>query len=174
METTKNRMSSFEEKFFNKLKNYLDTKLYYYGSIQRNDYFPNSSDIDVDIFTDNEQSTITKLQNFLNLERNNFKKFVYRLHRTNKVVYGYKVKYIDTNHNFSTELAIYNEKDKDNVLKEHISKIDLPIYVAILLYILKFLYYELKIISKETYYYFKKLFMNYFVEGEDTEYVVLG
>ena len=65
METTKNKMSHFAEKFFHKLKNYLDTKLYYYGSIQRNDYFPNSSDIDVDIFTDNEQSTITKLQNFL-------------------------------------------------------------------------------------------------------------
>ena len=174
METTKNKMSPFAEKFFNRLKYYLDTKLYYYGSIQRNDYFPNSSDIDVDIFTYNEQSTITKLQTFLSVERSEFKKFVYRLHRTNKVVYGYKVKYSDKEHNFSTEFAIYDEKDKDNVLKEHISKIDLPVYVAVLLYILKFLYYKVQIMPKETYYYFKKLFMNYFVEGEDTEYVIIG
>lgn len=174
METTKNKMSPFAENFFNKIKNYLDTKLYYYGSIQRGDYFPNSSDIDVDIFTDNEQSTITKLQNFLSIEKHELKKFVYRLHKTNKVVYGYKVKYNDKTHNFSTELSIYNEKDKESVLQEHISKIDLPYFVGVLLYILKFLYYKLQIIPKETYFKFKKLFMNHFVEGEDTEYVVIG
>jgi hypothetical protein len=33
METTKNKLTSEQMKFFKKLSNYLDTKLYYYGSI---------------------------------------------------------------------------------------------------------------------------------------------
>ena len=70
METTKNKLPVFAEHFFKKLGDYLDTKIYYYGSIQRSDYFPDSSDIDVDIFTENENSTITKLQHFLKIDRN--------------------------------------------------------------------------------------------------------
>ena len=65
METTKNKLSSYESDFFNKLSNYLDTKLYFYGSIQRDDYKPGHSDIDVDIFTDNIHSALIKIQNLL-------------------------------------------------------------------------------------------------------------
>ena len=40
METTKNKMPPYAKQFFYNLSNYLDTQIYYYGSIQRNDYFP--------------------------------------------------------------------------------------------------------------------------------------
>jgi hypothetical protein len=40
METTKNKLPEKEQQFFNELSKYLDTSLYYYGSVQRNDYFP--------------------------------------------------------------------------------------------------------------------------------------
>ena len=95
METTRNEMPEYAKYFFKKLTDYLDVKIYYFGSIQRFDYFPSSSDIDADIFTDNESSTITKMQNFLGIPRYDFRKFVYRLHKANKMVYGYKVKYED-------------------------------------------------------------------------------
>ena len=91
MESTKNKMPEFAEEFFKKLGNYLDTKIYFFGSIQRADYFPNSSDIDADIFTENENSTLSKMQNFLGVKRHEFKKFVYRLHKTKKMVHGYKI-----------------------------------------------------------------------------------
>jgi predicted nucleotidyltransferase len=61
METTRNNLTPYSKHFFDSLSNYLDTKLYFFGSIQRRDYFPNSSDIDVDIFTDNEPGTILKI-----------------------------------------------------------------------------------------------------------------
>ena len=67
METTKNKMPEYNNIFFEKLKNYLDTKLYFFGSVQRPDYFQKGSDIDVAIFTDNIKSTVTKLQSFLNV-----------------------------------------------------------------------------------------------------------
>ena len=53
METTKNEIPEYNNIFFEKLKNYLDMKIYFFGSVQRNDYFPKSSDIDVALFTDN-------------------------------------------------------------------------------------------------------------------------
>ena len=171
METTKNEMPQYAKEFFFKLGMYLDIPIYYFGSVQRADYFPTSSDIDVDLFSDNESSIIIKLQNFLGLEKYKFKKFVYKLNKTQKIVYGHKVKYEDPSNNFFTEMSIYNEKYKDDVLLEHNSKAILPFYVTILLIILKFFYYKLQILPEETYSYFKKIIMNYMVEGEDVEFV---
>ena len=74
METTKNQLTPYESNFFNKLKIYLDTPLYFYGSIQRDDYKSGYSDIDIDIFTENMNSTIVKLQNFFN--SNQYKKII--------------------------------------------------------------------------------------------------
>jgi len=171
METTKNEMDACSKKFFFKLGNYLDTQIYYFGSIQRDDYFPGKSDIDIDIFTDNTQSTIIKLQNFLGIEKYKFKRFVYKLHKTKKMVYGHKVKYEDRFNNFFTEISIYDEKDKEAVLIEHNSKAILPFYVTWFLIILKIFYYKLGILSEETYSYLKKIIMNFMVEGEDVEFI---
>jgi len=173
METTRNEMPDNAKIFFIKLKNYLDTKLYYYGSIQRYDYFPEFSDIDVAIFCENIESTILKLQNFLNLPRNKFQKFVHRIPRTGKIVYGWKVKYVDNNKKFTMELAIYDETIKEEVLTEKRSKNNIPDYVCILLYILKVLYYKWRILPFNIFVYLKKICLNYLVEGKDSEYIIL-
>jgi len=171
MESTRNNMQPFANKFFKRLRIYLDTPIYFFGSIQRNDYFPHSSDIDADIFTDNEISTLIQLQTFLGINKYEFKKFVYRLHKTKILVTGYKVKYLDTINNFSAELSIYNKKYKDAVLQEHNSKVVLPIIVSFLLIVLKTFYYNTSIISTPMYTYFKKIIMNYMVEGQDVEFI---
>lgn len=173
METTHNKISPYATKFFDRLSQYLDTKLYFYGSVQRGDYFPNSSDIDVDIFTDNESSTILQMQNFLKVPRTEFKRIVYRLHRTNELVTGYKIKYKSPRNNFEVEFSIYNERFKRHVLEEHRFKTVLPWYVAWLLYILKFVYYKLCILPKSAYIYLKNLTLDNLVEGEASEFVVI-
>ena len=75
METTINELTPYEKDFFTNLRNYIDKPLYFYGSIQRNDYFPGKSDIDIAIFTDNETSTIFLLGNYLNLDFQNLSLF---------------------------------------------------------------------------------------------------
>ena len=60
MEKINNKLPDDVEKFFKSLSKYIEKPLYFYGSVQRSDYFPGSSDIDVDIFTDNVNSTISK------------------------------------------------------------------------------------------------------------------
>jgi hypothetical protein len=151
MENTKNKFTDYQKTFFNKLSNYLNTKLYFFGSVQRYDYFPGSSDIDVDIFTDNENSLISKLSNFLQVDKNEFKKVIWKLNSTGEVVNGYKLMYKDLINNLIVEFSIYNEKLKKNILYEHNSKNNIPFYASFLLIILKFLFYKLHIIPDEWY-----------------------
>lgn len=173
METTKNKLTHQEEIFFNKLSNYLDTKLYFFGSIQRDDYLPKSSDIDVDIFTENENSTITKMMNFLNLERKQFKKFVWKLNNSNKLAHGYKIMYKSPEKNFSAEFSIYNEKYKNNILYEHNDKRVIPFYATFLLIILKFLFYTLHIIPSDWYIKSKKFILSTMLFKKDDHFVVI-
>jgi predicted nucleotidyltransferase len=79
IETTKNKIPENQQIFFENLKNYLDTKIYFFGSVQRADYFKENSDIDVAIFTDNIKETIYKMQIFLDKEPDDFKKFVWKI-----------------------------------------------------------------------------------------------
>ena len=88
METTNNKLPEKVERFFKELSEYLDTKLLYYGSVQRRDYFEGKSDIDVDIFTENPTSTVNKLQHFLDVPKKRFKNVIWRLDDNNKLI-GY-------------------------------------------------------------------------------------
>jgi hypothetical protein len=173
MDTTKNKMSNYSSIFFHKLSNYLDTKLYYFGSIQRSDYFPKSSDIDVDIFTDNIQSTINKMQSFLKLDKHSFKKFVYRLDKSNKIVHGYKIVYKEPENFLFVEFSIYNTLVKKDILEEHNRKIVLPYYISVLLIFFKFFYYSVPIIPKNVYLNIKKFLMDVCIDGKHVEFIVI-
>ena len=166
METTKNKLSPYEKDFFNKLSNYIDTKLYFYGSIQRDDYKPGYSDIDVDIFTENVNSTISKMQNVLNVSKEDFKKFVSKPLKKQGIIHGYKLKYKEPENNFKTELSIYDTKYKDDILYEHGRKTNLPFIVSMLLIIIKFLYYNIEILPKKIYLIIK----DYIVDLVDDDY----
>jgi predicted nucleotidyltransferase len=173
METTKNKLSSYEKNFFDKLRNYIDKPIYFYGSIQRDDYFSQKSDIDIDIFSDNEISTLHMVQNFLNLGKNEFKKSVYKMDKTNKVIPGYKGKYIDLKHNLNVEISVYNDKYKDDILEEHLSKFNLPFYIIFILIILKILHYNLGILPIVYYSKFKKLLTNYCYDNNTAAFVII-
>lgn len=173
METTKNNLSPYISNFFGRLSRYLDKKLLFFGSIQRSDYFPGQSDIDVDIFTDNVPSTIAKMQHFLKVSKNDFKKFVWKLNVNNKLAHGYKIMYKERENDFVAEFSIYDEKYKEGVLEEHKKKTVLPLYASILLVILKFLYYKLHLIPDKMYTYTKKKILSLMIGLPDDEFIVL-
>jgi predicted nucleotidyltransferase len=160
MENTKNKLNHYQKTFFNKISNYLDTKLYFFGSIQRDDYFPGLSDIDVDIFTENEISTIAKLSNYLKVNKYEFRKVVWKLNTTGDLVTGYKFMYKDEMNKLVVEFSIYNEKIKKEIIDEHNSKTNIPFYATFLLVILKFLFYKLHIISDQWYINGKKFILS--------------
>ena len=173
METTKNIMSDYSNLFFNKVKNYLDTPIFFFGSVQRDDYFPTSSDIDVAIFSDNIKSTITKIQSFLNVDRNDFKSFVWRLNYDNSLVKGYKIMYREPEHNLAVEIAVYDEKYKNGILQEHNGKRELPFYATCALVIIKYLFYQFNIIPPEWYIYLKKIILTKLIFVKEDDFVVL-
>jgi len=173
METIRNNISPRTQHFFNKLSQYLDTKLYYFGSVQRADYFPQASDIDVDIFTDHEDATIVKIQHFLKISKKDFKRFVWRLNTNDRVVYGHKIMYKDPEGEFTAEFSIYNEKVKDWILKEHRLKTFLPFYATWVLLILKFLFYTLGIIPASLYIYVKKFTLSRLIGLKYDEFVII-
>lgn len=173
METTRNKLSEQEKIFFHKLSNYLDTKLYYFGSVQRRDYFPSSSDIDVDIFADNENNTIIKLMKFLNVEKNDFKRFVWKLNKNDTLAYGYKIMYKNPEEKICVEFSIYNEKYKDHILYEHNGKKDIPFYATILLIIIKFLFYTLNIIPATWYTESKNFILSTLIFKKQDHFVII-
>jgi hypothetical protein len=157
--------------FFKRLENYLDTDLYFYGSVNRSDYIHNKSDIDVAIFTDNEYSIINSLQHFLHVKRNAFDKVVWKINGT--MIYGYKIiceKYID----IKCEIAIYNNDFKEILLTEITQYNTIPLYLSVLLFILKTLYYTFPIISKKMYSEYKRYLFNVvFLRKHDTLFFLL-
>jgi hypothetical protein len=173
METTKNELSPFEKVFFQKLSEYLNEPIYFYGSIQRDDYFPQLCDIDIDIFSYNEKDIVLKLQNFLNLERSDFKKFVYKIHKTNVLVDGYKTIYTDKKNKLNVEISVFNEKFKDAILVEHKSKFNMPYYITSILILLKILHYNFSILPVFYYSKFKKILTNTLFDGNKSEFVVI-
>ena len=171
MSNVKDKLTPFEKDFFNKLEIYLDKPIYFYGSILRDDYFPQMSDIDIDIFTDNEYSLMTKMQHYLHVSKKDFKKVAWIIKDT--PTYGYKLKYKNKKEGIDAEFSIYNEKFKDVILEEHNSKKVLPIHVTILLFIIKLFYYQIPILTKKTYIYLKRLILNGIL-GDDAKFLVLN
>jgi len=163
MEYTKNKLPIKTHNFLNKLSNYLDTKLYFYGSVQRLDFFTNKSDIDICIFTDNTQTIIHKLSSFLHIEKNKIKKIFLNIKTNEKkyeIVYCYKVMYKNPKLNLILEITVCNEKYKKVILNHYIQGSIIPIYIVLILIILKIMYYYLNLIPFKTYHKYKQIIID--------------
>lgn len=171
MNTIRDDFSKDEKLFFKRLQNYLDTDIYFYGSVNRSDYVAGKSDIDVAIFTDNEYSIIAKLQHFLQVKKNAFDKIVWKLNGT--MIYGYKIncdKYIDT----KCEIAIYNNDFKDIIINEFEVPIKhKTILTTIILYLLKLFYYQLTLLPKDIYVQLKRYVLNEMMVKKESVFLLL-
>jgi predicted nucleotidyltransferase len=174
MEYTKNKLPEKVQKFFNKMSKYINSKIYFYGSIQRNDYLINNSDIDICVFTDNTQTMIHKIQHFLHLKKEKFKKIMWTAHPSNTIVYGYKTKYTSKDPFMKLEITIYTENYKKNILEQHNIKSNLPFYAIVCLIILKFMYYTLCVISKKNFSYYKNKLTNISVGHDDNHLFIIS
>jgi predicted nucleotidyltransferase len=167
METAEKKLTEKQKDFFNKLSLYIDKPIYFYGSITRDDYLPGQSDIDVDIFTDNEQSTIQLLSNYLNIDKNEFNKTIYKINKTS-LIYGYKIKY--QNSYVKVEISIYNNKYKNQILYKRKKTNNISFFIYYLLFVIKYIYYNLGIIPNSIYKTIKRHMMN---ENAEVEFLVL-
>ena len=100
MEEIKHRLGDYKYYFFKNLQNYLDTELLFYGSIKREDYFENASDVDITIINDNVSSILSKLTNYLYIDKSNIKQIYQKFtEKSTILVSGYKLKYDNKENN---------------------------------------------------------------------------
>ena len=140
MEDIKERLGIEKYTFLKNMENYIENKLIFFGSIKRVDFFSENSDIDIVIITDNVNSTIRKLQSFLNIDDFKMRTIVQKLPNKSSIVYGYKTNYVNENIGLEMEIIIYDEKYKNDVIY-HVNKINnFPFYITMPLIILKILF----------------------------------
>jgi predicted nucleotidyltransferase len=149
--------------FFSNMATYVDLPVYFYGSILRGDYVDGKSDIDAVIFTDNENSTIDKLQNYIQAGRREFRKIVWTLN--GDVIHGRKVK-CSKYENVEFEVSVYNKNYKEALLREYNRPKTWSPLVFLGLRLIKLLYYTLPLLTKTQYGYLKRLLMNYNVYSD--------
>jgi len=169
MEHTYNKLPEREQTFLTQLSAYIGIPLLYFGSVQRNDYFKGYSDVDIDVFTENEQSTLTKMQQFMKMPSRKFKKVAWRLNHNKRIVYGYKIMYKDPE--FVLEFSVYNNKFKEDILVEHLKKTVLPWYCTFLLIIIKTLYYVLGFMPEDAFKYLKRKVLTFCIGTDDDEFI---
>jgi predicted nucleotidyltransferase len=169
MDEIKNDIPNEVKTFFYNLSEYISLNLHFYGSIKRSDYIHGKSDIDIAIFTDNEYSTMSKLIHFLSVKKECFKKIVWKLQKT--MIYGYKIKCNELNMN--CEISIYNNKFKNILIKEFERTSRIPFFILWMLYILKFCFYKMKLMSSRTYNDLKRIIFNQILDKNDTKFLVI-
>ena len=88
-------------------------------------------------------------------------------------MYGYKIK-CDKYINSKCEIAIYNNDFKEILLNEMKKYNTLPLYISIMLFFLKTLYYTFPIISSDTYSAYKRLIFNrIMINKKNSNFVLL-
>jgi predicted nucleotidyltransferase len=148
MEDIKERLTNYKYNFFINLQNYLENDLIFYGSIKRYDYFDKSSDVDIAVITDNIKSTISKLKNYLKIDKEKIKKIFQKFKKNeNTIITGYKLKYEDKEKNFVFDILIYDEMYRTHVMNNINEINNLPKYMIFILCIIKYLYYMLGLLS---------------------------
>lgn len=156
METPKHPLTIQQSHFLSKLRNYLPEKLYFYGSILRDDFLPGISDIDILYFSkENLQSTVHKLYTLLNQDskatRIQMLHFLYHSSETKKVVSGYKIKYTNVDNGVIVEISMYDNENKELIMNEQLKKAKIPFYIVYAMLILKILAYKYRVLPEDTF-----------------------
>ena len=66
IEKIKHNLKKKEYNYFLHLQNEIELPLFFIGSITRSDFFPDNSDVDIEVFSNNITSTKLKVENIFN------------------------------------------------------------------------------------------------------------
>ena len=122
------------------------------------DYVDGESDVDILVFSDNIDSTLSQICQYLRVDRDDVKKTIWHLNQAH-LIHGYKLQYSDANKHVNIEISVFNERNQKEIIDDHLSVLSLPAYILYLLYIVKFLHYRLHLISKPMYNILKRFIM---------------
>lgn len=157
LDDVQTRLTTMQHRFLQQLQQYLDTPLHVFGSIARFDFFEGYSDIDLAIITDQPKEMVTKLIAYLQCPVEAAQHIVQQFAPHQRCVRAYRVPFISEHVKF--DICIYSKTDQDIVLYNIQHNNHLPFWVVCLITCLKWCYYHVQCISKETFLNCKKIIM---------------
>ena len=158
LEEVKDKLGKNQYNYFLQIKEQIDLPLYFLGSITRCDYIKGKSDLDIEVFTDNFDSTILKMEYLFDYyQRKRTRNFI--VFKINNIpISGYKYYFKDKQQNICFDFTIYNKSSQNIVLHHRIIEKNIPYLLSLFLVMIKILYYHLSIINNSIYSYIKKYF----------------
>jgi hypothetical protein len=128
--------------------------LYFFGSIIRSDFIKGKSDLDIEVFSDNINSTIYKVDHLLDYYYKNKdpRYIVFKIKGT--PISGYK--YYFKNSDIFFDFSVYKKESQEIILEQRNIEKNIPFALTIFLITIKYLYYYLNVISKQQYSFLKK------------------
>ena len=109
LEEVKDKLGKNQYNYFLQIKEQIDLPLYFLGSITRCDYIKGKSDLDIEVFTDNFDSTILKMEYLFDYyQRKRTRNFI--VFKVNNIpISGYKYYFKDKQRNIGFDFTIYNK-----------------------------------------------------------------
>ena len=159
LEEVKDKLTKNQYNYFLQIKEQIDLPLYFLGSITRCDYIKGKSDLDLEVFTDNFNSTILKMEYLFDFYQRKTKRNFIVFEISNIPISGYKYYFKDKQRDVSFDFTIYNKACQKTVLHHRIIEKNIPYLLSLFLVMIKILYYHLSIISNNNYSYIKKYFL---------------
>ena len=161
-----NNLSNQQIEFLQNLEKNINLKLNFHGSVIRKDFFKNNkSDIDIDIFYSNKKETLSKILNYLSIPKTQIKYYIWKTYKPEYLTFkSIKITYINTF--IKLDIKLYNKKFYNNLSifrKWQINKLNLLENVYI---IIKYIYYNLKLINTHTFIILKTKLYNIFNTNE--------
>lgn len=159
-------------RYFANIERTFGLKLYFYGSIKRYDYFPNESDIDIDIFAENPDSLKFQLKQYFRLKTKKIKNVMTYINGI--PIHGYKFSHLNQKLQIKCEFSVYPSQYKKLILQEHLKKTRLPFIGTFCLLIVKTMYYSLNLLDLNTYKQLKKYILSTVVGYKDPPFVIFN
>jgi hypothetical protein len=171
IEKIKHNLKKKEYNYFLHLQNEIELPLFFIGSITRSDFFPDNSDVDIEVFSNNITSTKLKVENIFN--NGKIEKDKYIVFKINGIPFsGCKYHVSNERDNIRFDFTIYKKECQNIILYYRDMEINIPFLFTTILVILKYLRYYLNLINSFQYSYIKKQLW-YLYNNQKTTSIVL-
>jgi len=160
IKSIKSKLTKEQYQYLVNLESFINSKLSFYGSIERDDFFMGSSDLDIDIITPNMHNILFKLRQYIGIPNNE----VLHVKWTTNNPRPYTFECLKIKHNngiVNLEISIYDEKYRKNLeIVRNFKRTMLSPIMVFFLITIKILYYKLNLLSNSQMKQIKRFVMN--------------
>ncbi len=162
----KNKLTKEQFIFFSRLNDRLNCRIQFFGSIARKDFTVGTSDIDVQIFSENSQSDLLLLSHYLQENNVSFSSDFFTLnpdplHKVSGIKYMINLP-------FKSDILVFDVDNEHILTMQYKRALNLPVIYLLILKMLK-VWLKLTLISQQTFLSLKNKIWNHYNNLNITE-----